>query len=769
MVNTVQETSDASSGESSQPVKAAKQIVAKHLSNLVKKLFASLDDNLFDYANKSGNNQQQEHYFSAMRDMRKDQKNIQQKFLSDFDRLYDESLQGISFNESKSDNEPQDYSYATLSLVDEDELEESLAITNMIEKSHGMYRDDLLAISQRFSHLLQGMEFKSESCPPSPNNICHAFEQAVEKLKIELEIKLIIYKLFDKFVVSQLGTMYHEINEMFVNAGVLPTIKLKSPVKSQGQPPKPKTEETTQVPGAKPALNQEPASSNAESGAASFDSLRQMLSMHRGGQSADTSGTQDGAAVGGGTGPGYVTVDVLAGLTDLQGDFIGNAAQDLQHASVEEIKNNLLAALSKRAGDESGKRIESDESDVIDIVSMMFEFILEDKSLSDRVRAEIARLQIPVIKVAIIDKEFFNQQEHPARLLLNELAYAGGSRDNLDNNDDVIFKKIEYVVNRVLTEFQTNMDIFSELLEEFKQFIDKELQSNKVSEKRLEQTKQKVSDEIESRIKKYKIPKLIYDFLVDRWKDVLTSVGMRSGCSGQAWSACLDVIDDLIWSVQPKLMASERQELTRSIPKLIKRLKEGLKFISTDDKVVTTFLDQLGTLHLKCLKGGDDLISKKEALDDIDAMLAEMEGGEEDSGNPFAADLPAGDFEYFSGTEDFTMIKLTPEVKRSRQYPVVRDMAMGTWVEFVDGEKMRRGKLSWKCDFTGDYTFVDRRFRLVADISTSDLVKRLEQKTAVVVTDVPLLDKAIDAVISTMTKCLQGANKLVSSTSSASS
>ena len=273
---------------------------------------------------------------------------------------------------------------------------------------------------------------------------------------------------------------------------------------------------------------------------------------------------------------------------------------------------------------------------------------------------------------------------------------------------------------------------------------------------------------MESRIKKYKIPKLIYDFLTSHWKDVLTAVGMRSGCTGQAWIACLDVIDDLIWSVQPKLMASERQELTRSIPKLIKRLREGLKFISANEKVVTTFLDQLGTLHLKCLKGGEDLVNKKDPMDEIDAMLENLEDGD-DSGNPFAADLPAGDFEYFAGTDDFTMIKLTPEVKRSKQYPVVRDMVMGTWVEFIDEEKSRRGKLTWKCDFTGDYTFVDRRYRLVADISTSDLVMRLEKKTAVVVTDVPLLDKAIDAVISTMSKCLQGANKLVSSASSASS
>jgi hypothetical protein len=74
--------------------------------------------------------------------------------------------------------------------------------------------------------------------------------------------------------------------------------------------------------------------------------------------------------------------------------------------------------------------------------------------------------------------------------------------------------------------------------------------------------------------------------------------------------------------------------------------------------------------------------------------------------------------------------------------------------------------LSWKCDFTGDYTFVDRRYRLVKDISMSDLIKSLDQETAVVVTDLPLLDRAIDAVISTMSKAMQGANSLMASSNS---
>ena len=303
------------------------------------------------------------------------------------------------------------------------------------------------------------------------------------------------------------------------------------------------------------------------------------------------------------------------------------------------------------------------------------------------------------------------------------------------------------------------------MLEEFKQFVDTELQGNKVSEKRLVQIKQKVSDEIEKRIKEYKIPKLVYDFLGTKWKDVLTKVGMRTGCKGTAWTACVDVISDLIWSVQPKLMASERQELTQMIPKILKRVKEGLKLIAQDDESIEKFLDQLGTLHLNCLKGGAEFASKKDPLDEIEASLkAELEGDNDEGGNPFADDLPEGEFEYFETSDDFTMVQLTSEIKRSKHYKTVQEMEMGTWIEFKDKDGgTKRGKLSWKCDFTGDFTFVDRRFKLVADISMMDLITRLDTETATIITEVPLLDKAISAVVSTMTKAVQSANNLVSS------
>ncbi|WP_455375082.1 DUF1631 domain-containing protein [Kaarinaea lacus] len=757
--------SAVSSGKvSSVPAKTAKEFLAKHLQNHMKKLFASIDDSFFEYSEKAVDNQQRSDYFDAMREIRKEQKTVLQLFFKKLEKRYDDTMAGIVVSADNDSSSGEDFSYSTLSLVDDNDLEESLAITNMVEKSYGMYREDLLALAKRFAHIINknDVEITAENCPVSPNHICRAFEEAADKFSIGLEMKLIVFKLFDKYVNSELLNMYREINKMFIDAGVLPTIKLSGPVKSQEQEVRERPAE--QQPAA-PQSAAPAAAPPSDSADVSFGALKEMLSMHRG-QAPGEAASGVGAAVGGVPAGGYyVTNDVLAELTQLQGNFMGVAAQEMQGASVEEIKNNLLDALGKKSGDGTEKGLDNDESDVIDIVSMMFEFILEDKTLSDRVRAEIARLQIPVIKVAILDKKFFDQQSHPARLLLNELAYAGGSQELGD--EDAIFLKVEYVVNRVLAEFQTNVDIFTELLEEFKQFVDTELQGNKVSEKRLVQIKQRVSDEIEKRIKEYKIPKLVYDFLGTRWKDVLTRVGMKTGCKGTAWTACVDVISDLIWSVQPKLMSSERQELTRMIPKIIKRVREGLKLISIDDKTTQEFLDQLGALHLNCLKGGNEMKAKKDPLDEIEASLkAELAGEDDDSGgNPFADDLPEGEFEYFATSDDFTMVQLTSEAKRSKNYKVVQEMEMGTWVEFKDKEKekVKRGKLSWKCDFTGDFTFVDRRYKLVADISTMDLITRLDNETATIITDIPLLDKAINAVVSTMTKAMQSANNLVSS------
>ena len=101
-----------------------------------------------------------------------------------------------------------------------------------------------------------------------------------------------------------------------------------------------------------------------------------------------------------------------------------------------------------QAGDEA-RPIGVLEEDVIDMVAMIFDFILDDKHLPDPVKALISRLQIPIVKAAVLEKSFFAKKSHPARELLNSLARAGAGLDNQSCESNPVFAEIESVVGRV--------------------------------------------------------------------------------------------------------------------------------------------------------------------------------------------------------------------------------------------------------------------------------------------------------------------------------
>src|SRR5690606_29141938 len=175
---------------------------------------------------------------------------------------------------------------------------------------------------------------------------------------------------------------------------------------------------------------------------------------------------------------GAVSSQQGGGESISSGDLLSLLTQAQQHsqprmasaaASAEDVKV-LVTQLLAQAG--SGKQnINQVDEDVINLVSMMFEFILEDRSLASPMKAQLARLQIPMIKVAIADKSFFGKGGHPARRLLNEMATAAlGWQDTGDEAraKDTFYQKIDHTIERILNEFTKDIGIFETLLLEFR-------------------------------------------------------------------------------------------------------------------------------------------------------------------------------------------------------------------------------------------------------------------------------------------------------------
>jgi len=180
---------------------AVRAIAGRRLQLLLGNMFEHVDDALFDLAEKAENNAAQMHYFDGMREVRKRRPMVERSYLA----LVSRELTALSSRAtptapaSASSTGP-----VELSLVAENELEESLAITSMISKNESRLARDLFAVNQRLSVICGGIKIDESTNPVAPAALAQAFRQAMRELSAEMRVKLIIYKLFDRYVLATL-------------------------------------------------------------------------------------------------------------------------------------------------------------------------------------------------------------------------------------------------------------------------------------------------------------------------------------------------------------------------------------------------------------------------------------------------------------------------------------------------------------------------------------------------------------------------------------
>ena len=176
--------------------------------------------------------------------------------------------------------------------------------------------------------------------------------------------------------------------------------------------------------------------------------------MSGGGSGHQANGYQQGSGTGAGPGspmmalPKLCSGELIQVLSRLQ-----DAAQvdpiDIEHIpELSDVRSLVLAQ-----PDTAKKSLGQADDDAVNFVGMLFDYILNDRNLAIPMKALIGRLQIPIIKLAIIDKTFFEKTAHPARALLNELSSAGiGWSSANELKRDALYNKLESVFLRVLNE-----------------------------------------------------------------------------------------------------------------------------------------------------------------------------------------------------------------------------------------------------------------------------------------------------------------------------
>ena len=229
------------------------------------------------------------------------------------------------------------------------------------------------------------------------------------------------------------------------------------------------------------------------------------------------------------------------------------------------------------------------ESMTIEMVAMLFDFIFETKDLPDGIKALLARLQIPVLKAAMLDGAFFAKKSHPSRLLVNGLAQAGLGWAPAMGPEDPLYRKIDEIVHQILDNFSDDLAIFDEQREDLEAFLaeeEKAAEANIQSTRRGDQPSRTASRsrsvvakaEIEKRIEASAVPNFLATFLRQQWQATLEHVYLtrRRGKRARG-SQGVTTLEDLVWSVQPKRSPEDRRHLVALLPSLLKRLSAGMQ------------------------------------------------------------------------------------------------------------------------------------------------------------------------------------------------
>ncbi|MEJ2427152.1 MAG: DUF1631 family protein [Candidatus Thiodiazotropha sp.] len=326
---------------------------------------------------------------------------------------------------------------------------------------------------------------------------------------------------------------------------------------------------------------------------------------------------------------------------------------------------------------------------------------------------------------------------------------AVGWNDSGDRANDTLFNKIESIIKRILNEFHDDPSLFSELDDEFTNWWQKEQRGAEIAEQRttqitrgkeqLKSAKQIVSEELNLRLQQQQvIPQAVMSILEDGWKDVMLLIYLREGNQSKDWQESLEIVDRLLWSVQPKSEYQDRQQLLRGIPELLRNLRERLNSISFDQHKMARLFKELQNCHIQVLRGGDTAqvhTSGTQHVSQHEIHFPDSQLTPNDAGQ-----LHELADEAISENDEFARM--------------ANDLEPGCWLEITDGGAKVRVKLSWKSKVTDTFIFVNRKGMKAMELSASGLARHLREGTAhtVDLPAQPIMDRALDAMLDALKK-----------------
>jgi hypothetical protein len=741
-------------------LQSCQAMVVDQFTQLFKQLFGQMDNFMLGLAENAETNAARNHCFEVMHEMLLRQANIERTFSNELARGFTNFASGKSEPLRRGEEK---LKVDKLSLVEKEDYEISLAYTSVLHAANTDYSAQLFALNHRLAIVNGGVKLGeyNPALPGSPAQVCDALQTALDTLDIPVshKIKIALIGQFDRQVLRQAQKIYDDFNDTLIKAGILPNLSLEAfgykpaerrPAAAPGAPESQRPEETGK-------LDAEEAQSDADQDESSLDreifqGIQDLLARRRSGTAAEASPTAQ-----------FQTnyPELLASLNQLQVRAPPFIERRAAHQTLNAVKEAFSEQLGRLAEIVREQHVNSADADIIDLVGMLFEFILNDNTLPDSVKALLSHLHTPILKVALLDKKFFFRSKHPARRLLNAMTQAGVLCNTGENEEQGIFAKMESIVSQILQNYDDNTELFSQLLDDFNTFLDNFNRRSRIIEKRVVETakgrerlreaRQAVSQEIVDRTWNRAIPKPAEDLLMGPWANLMVLTLLRNGQDSEEWKHSLAVLDDVLWSVEPKETEEERQQLRDKLTQLEDAIRSGLAMIGDPEVNTNCLLQELAACQQAALGDAPQEMTAMKPAASTASAESGVAGSGESSRTVIWDDV---EVEPSQASEPPFVKQADPELLALIEQ--LKNIKLGAWFEFTDAEKNAkvRGKLSWYSPKTSFYIFVNQAGIQLAVKSLRTLAKEIQKGETRIVPPArkPLMDRALETIHSLLGK-----------------
>jgi len=342
----------------------------------------------------------------------------------------------------------------------------------------------------------------------------------------------------------------------------------------------------------------------------------------------------------------------------------------------------------------------------------------------------IGRTQISIMKVALSDTDFFNNENHPARALLNELALAGIAWTETDDPDsDPVYGEVRHIVDRLLAEPELGRAFLQDLVYELRELrarlagtdarLERRVRESAPDARDMDDINAYVKQKINERILKGYLDPAIRNLLDTYIHNFLVKLVLKEGPEGKSWKPVMSTIDVLLWTVQAEKQPGDRDRFNRINPRLVDNLSKALEIGGASKTKITKFMRQL------------------KQIQEYTFHKAEIEGAQPAASANSGASLIA------------TTLREAPALPRNDPWlRKVDRVPLGTWFEFrsTTGGSVRCALVS-KIDSIDKLFFADREGRKVAELTRMRLAAELKAGSARIISEGTLVNRAMKSVI----------------------